>query len=71
MADDQPSRRAATPPDATETPRSRASGSRADSPRPTLKTLSKATGLAIATVSRALHDAPDRPGDRHGQPRAA
>ncbi|MEO8530544.1 MAG: LacI family transcriptional regulator [Deltaproteobacteria bacterium] len=27
--------------------------------RPTLKTISKLTGLAIATVSRALHDAPD------------
>jgi len=27
--------------------------------RPTLKTLSRATGLAVATVSRALHDAPD------------
>ena len=27
--------------------------------RPTLKTISKMTGLAIATVSRALHDAPD------------
>ncbi len=27
--------------------------------RPTLKTLAQATGLAVATVSRALHDAPD------------
>lgn len=27
--------------------------------RPTLKTISRATGLAVATVSRALHDAPD------------
>lgn len=27
--------------------------------RPTLKTISQITGLAIATVSRALHDAPD------------
>lgn len=27
--------------------------------RPTLKTISRVTGLAIATVSRALHDAPD------------
>ena len=27
--------------------------------RPTLKTISKATGLAVATVSRALNDAPD------------
>jgi LacI family transcriptional regulator len=27
--------------------------------RPTLKTISRITGLAIATVSRALHDAPD------------
>lgn len=27
--------------------------------RPTLKTISRMTGLAIATVSRALHDAPD------------
>lgn len=27
--------------------------------RPTLKTISKLTGLAVATVSRALHDAPD------------
>jgi LacI family transcriptional regulator len=27
--------------------------------RPTLKTISQMTGLAIATVSRALHDAPD------------
>ena len=27
--------------------------------RPTLKTLAKLTGLAVATVSRALHDAPD------------
>lgn len=27
--------------------------------RPTLKTLAAATGLAVATVSRALHDAPD------------
>ena len=34
---------------------------RADSeaPRPTLKTIAAATGLAIATVSRALKDAPD------------
>jgi LacI family transcriptional regulator len=31
-----------------------------DSPeRPTLKTISRLTGLAVATVSRALHDAPD------------
>ncbi len=30
-----------------------------DSGRPTLKTLAAATGLAVATVSRALHDAPD------------
>lgn len=27
--------------------------------RPTLKTISQLTGLAVATVSRALHDAPD------------
>lgn len=27
--------------------------------RPTLKTISRITGLAVATVSRALHDAPD------------
>lgn len=27
--------------------------------RPTLKTISRLTGLAVATVSRALHDAPD------------
>lgn len=27
--------------------------------RPTLKTISRMTGLAVATVSRALHDAPD------------
>ena len=27
--------------------------------RPTLKTIAAATGLAIATVSRALKDAPD------------
>lgn len=27
--------------------------------RPTLKTISQITGLAVATVSRALHDAPD------------
>lgn len=27
--------------------------------RPTLKTIAKLTGLAVATVSRALHDAPD------------
>lgn len=31
----------------------------ADSERPTLKTIAAATGLAIATVSRALKDAPD------------
>ena len=30
-----------------------------DSSRPTLKTIAAATGLAIATVSRALKDAPD------------
>lgn len=30
-----------------------------DSQRPTLKTIATATGLAIATVSRALNDAPD------------
>lgn len=29
------------------------------SPRPTLKTISKLTGFAVATVSRALKDAPD------------
>ena len=27
--------------------------------RPTLKTISRMTGLAVATVSRALNDAPD------------
>ncbi len=27
--------------------------------RPTLKTISRLTGLAVATISRALHDAPD------------
>ena len=27
--------------------------------RPTLKTISRITGLAVATVSRALNDAPD------------
>ena len=31
----------------------------ADPGRPTLKTISRLTGLAVATVSRALHDAPD------------
>ncbi|MBC7479941.1 MAG: LacI family DNA-binding transcriptional regulator, partial [Pseudorhodobacter sp.] len=30
-----------------------------DSVRPTLKTIAAETGLAIATVSRALKDAPD------------
>ena len=30
-----------------------------DSERPTLKTIAAETGLAIATVSRALKDAPD------------
>jgi LacI family transcriptional regulator len=30
-----------------------------DSPRPTLKTIAAETGLAVATVSRALKDAPD------------
>ena len=30
-----------------------------DTVRPTLKTIAAATGLAIATVSRALKDAPD------------
>lgn len=30
-----------------------------DGDRPTLKTISRLTGLAVATVSRALHDAPD------------
>lgn len=30
-----------------------------DQPRPTLKTIAAATGLAVATVSRALKDAPD------------
>ncbi len=30
-----------------------------DHERPTLKTIAAATGLAVATVSRALHDAPD------------
>ena len=30
-----------------------------DTQRPTLKTIAAATGLAIATVSRALKDAPD------------
>jgi len=34
------------------------SGERAPE-RPTLKTIAQATGLAVATVSRALHDAPD------------
>ncbi len=32
---------------------------RAGDGRPTLKTIAEATGLAVATVSRALHDAPD------------
>ena len=31
----------------------------AEGERPTLKTISRMTGLAVATVSRALHDAPD------------
>jgi LacI family transcriptional regulator len=31
----------------------------AEGARPTLKTISRMTGLAVATVSRALHDAPD------------
>jgi LacI family transcriptional regulator len=31
----------------------------ADDPRPTLKTIAAQTGLAVATVSRALKDAPD------------
>ena len=30
-----------------------------DNARPTLKTIAASTGLAIATVSRALKDAPD------------
>jgi len=34
-------------------------GSQAGEERPTLKTIAQATGLAVATVSRALHDAPD------------
>jgi len=34
-------------------------GSRTGEERPTLKTIAQATGLAVATVSRALHDAPD------------
>lgn len=34
-------------------------GGLAPGERPTLKTISRITGLAVATVSRALHDAPD------------
>ncbi|QYK41812.1 MAG: substrate-binding domain-containing protein [Paracoccaceae bacterium] len=39
--------------------------------RPTLKTLAAATGLAIATVSRALKDAPDIGGDTKQRVREA
>jgi len=40
-------------------PKQRAESGLKPGERPTLKTISQMTGLAIATVSRALHDAPD------------
>ena len=39
--------------------KTRIDGKPGDTGRPTLKTISQATGLAVATVSRALNDAPD------------
>lgn len=44
----------ATPPDLARSP-----SPDSDAERPTLKTIAAATGLAVATVSRALKDAPD------------
>jgi LacI family transcriptional regulator len=44
----------ATSPDLAQTP-----SPDSDAERPTLKTIAAATGLAVATVSRALKDAPD------------
>ncbi|MCR8726433.1 LacI family transcriptional regulator [Frigidibacter sp. ROC022] len=46
-----------TPPDPA--PKAGVGGKTESVGRPTLKTISQLTGLAVATVSRALHDAPD------------